>query len=122
MIKQAVLIFIILFFTLQINAKSKPDWGPTGHRMTGVIAENYLTKKTKKHINNLLQGQSLALISTFGDDIKSDSKYNKFYSWHYVNFPFNTKYENSDKNPKGDVVTGINYCIKVLNKIPDLLY
>lgn len=114
MIKQTAITFIILFFTLQINAISTPDWGSTGHRTTGVIAENYLTKKTKKHINNLLQGQSLALISTFGDDIKSDKKYNKFYTWHFVNFPFNTKYENSDKNSKGDVVTGINYCIKVL--------
>ena len=114
MIKQAILTLILLFFTLQINASSKPDWGPTGHRMTGVIAENHLTKKAKKHINDLLHGQSIALISTFGDDIKSDNKYNKFYTWHYVNFPFNTKYENSNINPKGDVVTGIEYCISVL--------
>ena len=114
MIKQVIFIFFTILFSIQINATNIFDWGPTGHRTTGEIAENYLTKKTKKHINELLHGQSLAFVSTFGDDIKSDSKYNKFYTWHYVNFPFNTKYEDSNKNPKGDVVTGIDYCIKVL--------
>ena len=114
MIKQNLLTALILFITFQLSASVKPEWGPTGHRTTGVIAENYLTKKAKKHINDLLNGHSLAFVSTFGDDIKSDSRYNKYYTWHYVNFPFNTKYENSNKNPKGDVITGIEYCINVL--------
>jgi len=114
MIKQVIFIFFTILFSIQINATNIFDWGPTGHRTTGEIAENYLTKKTKKHIDELLHGQSLAFVSTFGDDIKSDNQYNKFYTWHYVNFPFNTKYEDSNKNPKGDVVTGIDYCINVL--------
>ena len=114
MFKQIFLVFLIIFSYHQSTANNTPDWGPTGHRTTGVIAEKYLTKKAKKQIDLLLNGQSLALVSTFGDDIKSDSRYNKFYSWHYVNFPFNTKYEDSDKNPKGDVITGINYCISIL--------
>lgn len=112
--KQTFLFFIILFISLQINATITPDWGPTGHRTTGEIAEKYLTKKAKKHIDKLLQGHNLAFVSTFADDIKSDSRYNKFYTWHYVNFPFHTKYEDSQKNPKGDVITGITYCINVL--------
>ncbi len=114
MIKQVFLIFLIVFSYHQSSANNTADWGPTGHRTTGVIAEKHLTKKAKKHIDQLLHGQSLALVSTFGDDIKSDSRYNKFYTWHYVNFPFNTKYKDSDKNPKGDVITGIDYCIQVL--------
>ena len=112
--RQAFLFVITVLLSFQIKATATPDWGPTGHRTTGEIAENYLTKKAKKHINELLQGHSLAFVSTFGDDIKSDSKYNKYYTWHYVNFPFHTKYENSEKNPKGDVVTGIDYCINIL--------
>jgi len=114
MIKQVFFLGFTILFSLQINATNILDWGPTGHRTTGVIAENYLTKKAKKHIEHLLNGQSLAFVSTFGDDIKSDSKYNKFYTWHYINFPFYTKYEDSDKNPKGDIVSGIDYCIDVL--------
>jgi len=114
MSKQVFFIFILLFSFTNIAANDNPKWGSTGHRAIGVIAEKHLTKKAKKQINKLLQGQSLAFVSTYGDDIKSDSRYAKFYTWHYVNFPFNSKYENSDKNPKGDIVTGINTCISIL--------
>ncbi len=114
MIKQLYFIVFILFSSHQINANKIPYWGATGHRTVGEIAERHLSKKAKKQIDKILQYQSLAFVSTFGDEIKSDSRYNELFSWHYVNFPFNTKYEDSNKNPKGDIVTGINFCIKVL--------
>lgn len=114
MFKQIFFTIIIVFSSLIINANNSPDWGSTGHRTIGVIAEKHLTKKAKKQIEKLLQGESLAFVSTFGDDIKSDSRYKKFYTWHFVNFPFNTKYEDSDKNPNGDIVNGINKCIAIL--------
>jgi len=93
---------------------SKPTWGATGHRTTGKIAEKHLTKRAKKNIDKLLNGQSLAFVSTYADQIKSDKKYNKYYSWHYVNFPLDGTYESSKKNPEGDIITGINRCIEVL--------
>jgi nuclease S1 len=103
--------FLIVFSNL--NASS-PDWGATGHRTVGKIADNYLKGKTKRKIAALLNGQSLAFVSTFGDDIKSDKRYNKFYTWHYVNMPFGVKYEDSEKNSKGDMVTGIEKCKAVI--------
>lgn len=109
--------FTILIFALLLGLygfTSKKDWGPTGHRTIGKIAEKYLTRKAKKKITKLLQGESLAFVSTYADEIKSDKKYNKFYTWHYVNFPIDSTYEKSVKNPKGDIITGINYCITVL--------
>jgi len=108
------LIFIFIFSITFIHANHKPFWGTTGHRTVGKIAEKHLSKKTKKQIDKLLKGESLAFVSTFGDEIKSDKRYGSFYSWHFVNFPFDTKYEDSNKNPKGDIVMGINYCIDVL--------
>ncbi|MET2984229.1 S1/P1 nuclease [Aureibaculum conchae] len=102
-----------LFISSSIFA-SVTDWGPTGHRATGEIAESYLKKRVLKKIDKLLDGQSLAFVSTYGDEIKSDRKYDKFYTWHYVNMPFDKTYETSEKNPKGDLVTGINKCVEVL--------
>ena len=104
-------IFLIIFSPLKAN---NPDWGATGHRAIGEIANNYLKGKTKRAILALLDGQSLALVSTFGDDIKSDKRYNEFYTWHYVNMPFGVKYEDADKNPNGDLVTGIEKCKSVI--------
>jgi len=111
--KTAQLLFVILF-TIHFTFASEKDWGSTGHRATGEIAQEYLTKKAKRNIKKLLNGHSLAFVSTYGDDIKSDRKYNKYNPWHYVNFPFGTRYENSDKNEKGDIITAIHTCIDIL--------
>jgi len=100
-----------LTFTVQANI---PNWGATGHRTVGEIAEHYLTKRTKKAISNLLNGHSIAFYSTFADDIKSDKKYSKFSPWHYLDFKFGKKYNPATASKKGDLVQGINKCIKVL--------
>ena len=101
------LAFLMIFST--VEAKS-PDWGATGHRTVGQIADKYLKGKTKRKIAELLDGQSLAMVSTFGDDIKSDKRYAEFYTWHYINMPFDVDYQDSEKNPDGDLVSGIEKC------------
>jgi len=112
--KQIISSLVILFIFQQNILATSPEWGATGHRTIGEIAEKHLSKKAKKEIEILLQGQGLAIVSTFGDDIKSDDAYDKFYTWHFVNFPFDTKYENSKKEKRGDIVQGIAYCINIL--------
>ncbi|WP_196886574.1 S1/P1 nuclease [Aureivirga sp. CE67] len=92
----------------------KPYWGQTGHRTVGQIAEGYLKKSTKKHIKEILDGDGLALVSTYSDEIKSDRKYDDYKPWHYINFDDSDTYEASKKNPKGDLVVGINKCVEVL--------
>ncbi len=104
----------ISFFFINSYANKSPNWGPTGHRTVAEVANNHLSKKAKKNISKILNGQSLVFVSTYGDDIKSDKKYDKFKPWHYVNYPFGTTYNNSKKNPKGDVVMGIEKCISIL--------
>lgn len=109
-----VSIFLTFLFTVSIIYSGNPEWGATGHRTIGEIAEGYLRNNTKRKIKDLLNGQGLALVSTFGDDIKSDKRYREFYTWHYVNMPFGVKYEDSKKNPSGDLVTGIKKCQEII--------
>ena len=109
------IIMLLPFFLLMNSSKEDAAfWGKNGHRATGKIAEGYLTKKTKKCVDKILKGQSLAFVSTFADEIKSDRKYSKYYPWHYVNMKLDENYEQSKKNPEGDLVTGITTCISVL--------
>ncbi len=112
--KQLILLLVITTIFQHTIFANEPDWGVTGHRTIGEIAEKHLSKKAQKQIKDLLQGQGLAFVSTFGDEIKSDKKYSKYYTWHFVNFPFDTKYENSKKDKNGDIVMGIEYCINIL--------
>lgn len=91
------------------------DWGKTGHRATGEIAENYLNKKAKKAIDKILNGQGLAFVANYADDIKSDPDFRKYGPWHYVNLaPDEEKYNEETANPKGDLYQAILKCREVL--------
>ncbi|TNJ42890.1 S1/P1 nuclease [Tamlana fucoidanivorans] len=112
---KSIYIFVFTAFVLCTATASADDfWGPTGHRVVGKIADSYLKGKTKREVKRLLKRQSLAFVSTYADEIKSDKRYNKFYSWHYINMPFNQDYETSKKNPNGDLVSGIEHCKNVI--------
>ncbi|MGJ5641576.1 S1/P1 nuclease [Formosa sp. S-31] len=111
----AILILVFLMtFSIQANVKPSPEWGPTGHRVVGKIADSYLKGSTKRAIKKLLKNHTLAFVSTYADEIKADKRYAEFYAWHYVNMEADQTYEASTKNPEGDIVTGINHCIAVI--------
>jgi hypothetical protein len=108
-------ILFILFFISQFVFALSDDWGATGHRATAAIAEEHLSKKTKKAIEALLDGETLVSISTYADDIKSDNAFRKYSAWHYVNIPFEDTYETIVPSEKGDIISAIENCISVLN-------
>lgn len=110
-----LLIFIfVLSYSSVFATDAVLDWGRTGHRTTGEIASKYLSKRAAKKIDALLHGASLAFVSTYADEIKSDERYKPFGPWHYVNFPFDATYDSHPKSDKGDLVQGIETCIQVL--------
>ena len=112
--KQLITLILTLTFLTSFQSYAGDDWSATGHRVVGKIANQYLTSKTKRNIKKILNNKSLDFVSTFADDIKSDKRYNEFYTWHYINMPLDQNYEDSDKSSSGDLVSGINYCIKVI--------
>jgi hypothetical protein len=89
-------------------------WGPTGHRATGWIAEKHLGKKAKKELERILGGQSLAIASTWMDDIRSDSTYDYTSDWHWVTIREGQTYQQSEKNPKGDIIQTIERIVGAL--------
>lgn len=111
--KNFQILFIFLFVSI-LSLNAAEDWGQTGHRVTGEVAEKHLTKKAKRNLDKLLKGESLAFLSTYGDEIKSDDQYRAYSPWHYVNFPFDSTYEAHPKSPKGDLIVGIQNCIDTL--------
>lgn len=89
-------------------------WSKTGHRVVGEVAQEHLTKKAAKAIAEILDGQSLAEASTFGDEIKADDAYRKFSAWHYVNYPADKKYGDEPPSDQGDLMIGIEKCIEIV--------
>ncbi len=111
--KHTLILFMLIFVSLS-TSNAAEDWGRNGHRATGEIAEEHLSKKAKRVIDDLLDGASLALVSTYGDEIKSDDLYDEYWAWHFVNYPFGSSYESHPKSDRGDLIQGIDTCIQVL--------
>ncbi|MEX0290357.1 MAG: S1/P1 nuclease [Flavobacteriaceae bacterium] len=105
---------ILIFFICQITYANPPFWSKTGHRVIGEVAQQYLKGKAKRAIKDLLDGQSLAAVANFADEIKADSTFRRFSAWHYVNFPANEKYGDSPVSPYGDLMVGIQECIRIV--------
>ncbi|TLP74012.1 S1/P1 nuclease [Maribacter sp. ACAM166] len=107
-------ILILVVLVANFTFANDMVWSKTGHRVVGEVAEQYLSKKAKRAISNLLDGKSLAAVANFGDEIKADRAYSKFSAWHYVNIPFDKTYADVEPNEYGDLVQGINSCIDII--------
>jgi hypothetical protein len=77
--------FILLSLFILLKPLSVYSWGSTGHRIIGEISENLLTDKAKQRINVLLGNASIAMVANWGDEIRSDDRYNYTADWHYTN-------------------------------------
>jgi len=60
-------------------------WGGQGHRLVGLIAANHLSRTSAQNVAWLLDGQSLAGISSWADGQVSD--WQQTAQWHYLNIP-----------------------------------
>lgn len=107
--KTCLSFFITMIISLQLFG-----WGATGHRAMGLIAEKHLSKKAKKEIQRILNGESIAMSSTWMDEIRSDTSYRYSYDWHWVTIPDGQTYLESEKNPKGDVIAAIEKIVEEL--------
>ena len=106
-----IISFCLIFILLNSQAWA---WGKIGHRVVGEVASFYLTKKAKKNISKVLDCESLAVVSNWMDDIKSDDAYDYANSWHWVTIPDGMTYEETEKNEDGDLIMTINRLIKEL--------
>ncbi|WP_162800084.1 S1/P1 nuclease [Pedobacter jeongneungensis] len=84
----------LLFPTLLVTISfALISWGVIGHRAIGKIAENHLSKKAKKAVQDILGSESLAMVSTYPDEVRSYSQYAYTAPWHYVNLPEGLNYD-----------------------------
>jgi hypothetical protein len=107
--KRIIILLLFIVCYAHVNA-----WGPTGHRATGHVADKYLNKKARKEIERILGGQSLAMAATWMDEIRSDSAYDYTADWHWVTLQDGQTYEQSEKNPKGDIIQALEKIITEL--------
>lgn len=104
----------LMVIALLISVQAAFAWGATGHRVTGEIADRYITKKVRQRLERILNQQSLAMAANWMDDVRSDSSYNYMEDWHWVTIPEGQTYEQTIKNPKGDIIETLERMIMSL--------
>lgn len=79
--KQKILLFLFLV-NLSLTALA---FGPVGHQIVADIAYHNLKWSTRKKADKLLGKRGIIYTSSWADEIKSDSRYDFSYNWHFQN-------------------------------------
>lgn len=108
--------FSIFVFGFSSTTNEALRWGQNGHRTTGHIAEQYLTAEAADEVKRVLGNESLAEVSTWMDEVRSDGGYDHMAPWHYVTIPDGETYETVDKNPDGDILWAIDKMVTELKE------
>lgn len=106
MIRIIVAAFAALF-SLQGQALA---WGQIGHRVTGLIAEKYLSQGAAREVRAILGPESLAEGSTWPDFMRASPEafwQEEAGAYHYVTVPAGKTYKDVGAPPQGDAVTAL---------------
>jgi hypothetical protein len=85
-------------------------WGKTGHRVTGKIAEAYLTPEALAAITDILGSENLAEASIWADVMRGspDGIWPRAANaWHYVTIPQGKTYADVGAPESGDAITAL---------------
>ena len=89
-------IVLAVVVTLFSSIDSLIAWGGQGHRLVGLIAAERLTPAAKRQVAWLLDGQTLADVSSWADSLTSDQVQTSY--WHYLNIPPDAKGYDRDRD------------------------
>ncbi|MEO9944955.1 MAG: S1/P1 nuclease [Paraglaciecola sp.] len=108
---------IILGVIVAVMSFQALSWGQIGHRVTGAIAENYLTAEAKLAIAKILPNETLAEASTWPDEMRSNPS--EFWKktagpYHYVTIPDGKTYGEVGAPEQGDGFSALQAFTKQL--------
>jgi len=76
---------IVCALSLSVAAPRSWAWGRKGHRLTALVAEQYLTPETKARIAELLHKESIVDIASWADEYRT--QHPETAKWHFVDIP-----------------------------------
>jgi hypothetical protein len=77
------------------------SWGVTGHRTVAKIAETHLNPGAKAAVHELLGDTTLADVSSWPDEVRSQPAYRHTGPWHYLDLPLGLSYADFEAKVKG---------------------
>lgn len=99
-------------------------FGPQGHRVTALLAQEHLTPAAAAAVRIILDGRTLAEVSAWADEMRGKPDHPSFWgyehsaNWHFLNIPPGGNYASSPKHPRGDAYAALLAFIAVLENRP----
>ena len=112
--RRICVVLAVLLFVQSCWVGDASGFGKIGHRAIAQIAERHLSARARAAVKAILGNESLAEVSTYADEIRSDPKFDYAKSWHYVNIDDGKTYETAPRNPSGDAIESIQRFTKTL--------
>jgi S1/P1 Nuclease len=104
-----ILLKVVAVLLLLTLAPSTYAWGPIGHRVVAEIAQRHLTPAAQTRVSSLLEGRTLADVSNWPDELRSDPRFDKYKPLHFATVKNGVaSYRNSEKARCGDLVVAID--------------
>ncbi|HSG89498.1 MAG TPA: S1/P1 nuclease [Pseudomonadales bacterium] len=102
--------FTVVLLVLALLPALASAWGPTGHRVTGALAEHWLSPRAAAAVAGILGAETLAEVSTWPDQMRSSPE--PFWQrtatpWHWVTVPPGRTYVEVGAPPEGDAYTAL---------------
>lgn len=100
--------FLCLFVLAALNPpQTASGWGQDGHRITAEIAERNLTPKALARVRKILGEETLAEISTWADEIRSDGSWDFAKPWHFISINDEESWDDYERVPEeeGDILS-----------------
>lgn len=106
----ALVLPALLLPTLLLSSSVAYGWGATGHRVTGALAEQWLSPAARARVDAILGAETLAQASTWPDEMRSAPQ--PFWQetanpWHYVTVPPGQVYADVEAPREGDAYTAL---------------
>lgn len=87
--------------------KSALALGPNGHRIVATIAEDNLEPAAKKALMKITNGDPLAKLANWPDQIRSDKTWDYAKPWHYISIDDDEIFTGLERNKAGDILTAL---------------
>ena len=83
-------------------------FGPAGHLVAGEIAESRLCSAARQEIDRLGNGDSVAELGLWADQIRSTARWRESAPWHYLNIDDDASLDTYRTPPGGDILWAID--------------
>ena len=99
---------LIAITLASLSIKTVFALGANGHRIVAKIAEENLEPSAKKALMMITNGDPLAKLATWPDEIRSDASWDHAKPWHFLSIDDDESFKDFPRNKAGDILRALN--------------